>query len=77
MARATWTFLTLVAGSRSAHSSGECDRPPGPPRPMVIAGMPRLIGTFASVLLMVNDAVKPNALMAAVAALTSGADRGA
>ncbi len=38
--------------STSIHSSSACERPPRPPESMVIAGMPRLIGTLESVLLV-------------------------
>src|SRR5262245_20823036 len=36
MARSIWRFFALSLGSTSVHSSSECVRPPGPPRPMVI-----------------------------------------
>ncbi len=49
---ATLTASTLPFRSTSVHSSGACARPPGPPRPIVTAGMPMFIGTFESVLLM-------------------------
>ena len=43
----------------SVHSSGEWLRPPGPPRPMVSAAMPMLIGMLLSVLLIEYDGFKP------------------
>src|SRR6478736_2797438 len=57
------TFFSLVT---SIHSSSECDRPPAP-RPIVIAGMPMLIGTFASVLPISNVGEKPYARLTAAA----------
>ena len=57
----------LASGSTSIHSSSECSRAPVPPEPILIAGMPRLIGILASV----EDASKrvsnPFALIAALA----------
>src|SRR5690349_11515447 len=40
---------TLPFRSTSVHSSGAWALPPGPPRPIVIAGTPRFMGTFESV----------------------------
>src|SRR4030095_14787543 len=57
MASSSCRLLPLSCGSTSVHSSSECWRPPGPPRPTVIAGMPRLMGMLASVLLNVNEGV--------------------
>src|SRR5687768_1887836 len=51
IAIATCTDCTSPFGSTTVHSSSACARPPGP-RPMVTAGIPRLIGRLESVLLI-------------------------
>ena len=72
-ARTRWTLTLLAFGSTSVHSSSEWVRPPGPPRPIVIAGMPRLIGMLASVLLTVVGRRHAERRIAAAAACTIGA----
>ena len=65
--------LATPPASTSVHSSGEWVRPPGPPRPMVSAGMPMLIGMLLSVLLMPNDGFRPKACTTAAVVFRIGA----
>jgi hypothetical protein len=59
-----------ASGATSIHSSSECARPPVPPEPILIAGIPRLIGMFASVEEYSNSGRNPCALIAACASPT-------
>src|SRR3977135_3191779 len=60
----------------SYHSVGRCASPALPPAPGAMAGMPRAIGTFASVDALTSSASRPSARLAATAAWTSGWARG-
>ena len=67
---------TLAVFSTSIHSSSACARSPVPPELRRMAGMPRLIGRLASVLLNVNSGVRPAATAACAAICTIGASGG-
>ena len=51
----------------SYHSVVRCASPALPPAPRAIAGMPRAIGTFASVEAAASSASRPRARLAATA----------
>ena len=65
------SLRSLIASLLSYHSSTEWQAPPFPPPPTQIAGIPRLIGIFASVLpALSNSTSSPHAWKAEAVALT-------
>src|SRR2546430_4510825 len=60
----------------SYHSVARCASPALPPPPSAMAGMPRAIGTLASVDALASSASRPSTRFAATAASTSGWVRG-